>query len=112
MKPRLFLFILLLAFCWTASAQTFGEITGQIRDQSGGTIPGATVTATNTATNAVRTSSSNEAGVYSFPSLQPGVYIMRVETAGFKVATRNNVELQVQQSARIDFELQVLKYMF
>src|SRR5262245_58760267 len=107
MKPRVFLLALLFVACWTASAQTFGEITGQVRDQAGGAIAAAKVRATNTATNAVRTSSSNEAGVYSFPSLQPGVYNMRVETTGFKAATRNSLELQVQQSARVDFEMQV-----
>jgi len=90
------------AFC-----QTLGEITGQVTDSTGGTIPGAKITATNVNTNASREALSNDAGIYSFPSMQPGVYNMRVEKTGFKAATRANVQLEVQQNARLDFELPV-----
>src|SRR6266702_2283478 len=69
-------------------------------------IPGVTVTVANPATNFVRTAISNEAGVYTFPSLQPGRYNIKVELPGFRTITQNDVELQVQQSARIDFTLQ------
>jgi Carboxypeptidase regulatory-like domain len=88
-------------------AQTLGEITGVIRDASGGVIPGATVTVINPATNFTRTAVSNEAGVYNFPSLQPGKYNLKVEMSGFRTVTRNDVELQVQQSARLDFGMEV-----
>ena len=54
-----------------ASAQTFGEIGGEVRDPSGALIPNATVTVTNTATNASRVSTTNAAGFYSFPDLCP-----------------------------------------
>lgn len=96
---------LLLLLVVSGFGQTFGEISGTVRDPSGSVIAGATVTATNVATNATRTTVSTEAGVYGFPSLPPGVYNLRVERDGFKQVTRSNVELQVQQSARIDFEL-------
>jgi hypothetical protein len=89
------------------SAQTFGDISGEIRDASGATVPGAQITITNVDTNAVRTAVSNEAGLYSFPALPPGNYSIRVEKQGFKAVTRPQVELQVQQSARIDMELPV-----
>lgn len=87
-------------------AQTAGEITGVIRDASGAVIPGATVTARNPATNALRTAVSNNAGVYSFPALQPGTYVLKVELQGFRTISRD-VALQVQQTARIDFTLAV-----
>src|SRR5256712_1684109 len=90
-----------------ALAQTDGSISGVIRDASGAVIPGATVTVTNPATNQVRSAISNEAGVYNFPVLQPGKYNIKVELPGFRTITQNDVELQVQQSARIDFTLQV-----
>ena len=41
-------------------AQTLGTITGEVKDSSGASIPGSTVTAQNVATNAVRTQASNE----------------------------------------------------
>ena len=87
--------------------QTFGEITGEVRDATGAAIGGAAITATNAATNAVRTATSNDAGVYGFPSLPPGTYSLKVERAGFKTSVRQGIEIQVQQNARIDFDLQV-----
>src|SRR5712692_3774845 len=101
---------IVLGLCLTigvASAQTFGEITGEVRDQSGAVAPNAPITATNTATNASRTTRTNEAGVYNIPSLVPGTYQVRVEAPGFQSAVRNNIELQVQQAARVDFTLTV-----
>src|SRR6266699_3761138 len=90
-----------------ALAQADGSISGVIRDASGAVIPGAMVTVTNPATNQVRSAISNEAGVYNFPVLQPGKYDIKVELPGFRTITQNGVELQVQQSARLDFLLQV-----
>src|SRR6266436_6708832 len=102
--------LILLGLCLpigVASAQTFGEITGEVKDQSGAVAPNASVTATNTATNAARTTRSNEAGIYSFPALLPGPYQVKVEAPGFQPMVRSNIELQVQQTARIDFTLAV-----
>lgn len=87
--------------------QTLGEIVGEVKDASGALIPGASVTATNVATSAARTVETNDAGLYSFPSLVPGSYRLRVEAKGFKTVMRSDIELQVQQSARIDFSLDV-----
>src|SRR5213593_3054327 len=100
------LFVLLLGTV-SVLAQTQAVISGVIRDGSGAVIPGATITVTNPATNFVRSAVSNEAGVYSFPSLQPGRYNIKVELPGFRTITQNDVELQIQQSARLDFTLQV-----
>src|SRR6266704_6009774 len=89
-----------------AVAQTQAGISGVIHDPSGAVIPGVTVTVTNPATNFVRPAISNDAGVYNFPVLQPGRYNIKVELPGFRTITQD-VELQVQQSARLDFTLQV-----
>src|SRR6266571_2154241 len=88
-------------------AQTQAGISGVIHDPSGAVIPGVMVTVTNPATNFSRSATSNEAGVYNFPVLQPGVYNIKVELPGFRTITQNDVELQIQQSARLDFTLQV-----
>ncbi len=90
-----------------AVAQTQAGISGVIHDPTGAVIPGVMVTVTNPATNFSRSAISNEAGVYNFPVLQPGRYNIKVELPGFRTITQNDVELQVQQSARIDFTLQV-----
>ncbi|MCX6636359.1 MAG: carboxypeptidase-like regulatory domain-containing protein, partial [Acidobacteria bacterium] len=87
--------------------QTLGEIVGEVKDASGAVIPGASVTVTNVATNATRSVTTNEAGLYTFPALVPGPYRARVEARGFKTVTRSDIGLQVQQSARIDFSMEV-----
>ncbi len=90
-----------------AVGQTFGEITGRVNDASGAAIQGAAVTALNVATNSPRVTTSTDAGDYTFPSLPPGVYNVKVEKPGFKLATSTNVEVQVQQTVRLDVTLQV-----
>ncbi|MBM3783803.1 MAG: carboxypeptidase regulatory-like domain-containing protein [Acidobacteria bacterium] len=100
-------FLLILAFSLTARSQTFGDITGEVKDSTGAVVPSARVTATNSATNTSRDTVTNEAGIYRFPSLVPGMYAVRVEASGFRAAVRNGIELQVQQTATIDFALTV-----
>lgn len=88
-------------------AQTFGEISGIVSDASGGAVSEAAIKLTNANTNAVRQTASNQVGEYSFPSLAPGTYRMRVEKQGFKADQTGDVEVQVQQSVRLDFALQL-----
>ena len=90
-----------------ASAQTFGSITGEVKDPSGAFAPNAPVTVTNTATNVSRATTTNSAGVYGFPDLNPGNYQVKVAAPGFETVVKTNIELQVQQTARIDFTLAV-----
>jgi hypothetical protein len=102
-----FFLALLLALAAPLLGQTPGDITGEVHDPSGSVIVGSEVTVTNNATDAARTQVTNGAGLYSFPSLQPGVYTLKVIMAGFQTMTRPDIELQVQQTARIDFILRL-----
>src|SRR5712691_9533878 len=96
-----------LAFAAPSFAQTFGQITGMVTDTTGGVLVGATVTVTNTQTGATAAQQANNAGLYVFPNLLPGVYNVKVEMDGFRGAARNQVELQIQQTVRLDFGLQI-----
>ncbi|MGH9721746.1 MAG: carboxypeptidase regulatory-like domain-containing protein [Bryobacteraceae bacterium] len=107
MRALRLLLCLAVALAIPASAQTFGEISGEVRDQSGAVVAGARIVITNVANNATREATSNDSGIYAFPALVPGIYNLRVEKPGFKAVTRNAVEIQVQQNARIDFEMSV-----
>lgn len=104
---RLVLTIFLCLSLGLVRAQTTGAITGEVKDQTGAMIPNAAVTATNTATNVARTTLTNTSGVYDFPGLIPGTYQIKVAAGGFQTAVTNNIELQVQQTARVDFSLAV-----
>ena len=108
-KPFVGIFVLsvLLAPALPSFAQTFGQITGQVTDGSGGILVGTSVTVTNTQTGATRTTETNSAGSYVFPNLLPGVYNIRVDLQGFQSKVINGVELQVQQTARLDFVLEL-----
>jgi Carboxypeptidase regulatory-like domain len=88
-----------------AFAQTSGSITGEVKDQSGAVAPNAAVTVTNSETNVARSTITNADGIYSFPDLTPGIYQIKVAAAGFANIVRSNIELQVQQTARVDFSL-------
>jgi hypothetical protein len=88
-------------------SQTLGEITGRVSDSTFAGVPGAAITLTNINTNAIRTTSSTDAGDYTLPSVAPGIYNLKTEHAGFKSATSNNIEVQVQQTVRLDIALQV-----
>ncbi len=101
--------ILLAACVATGRAQTQGGISGLVTDSSGGAIPGATVTVTNAATRGIRTTTTNADGLYSFPSLPPGIYALKVELQGFKTAELPEVKVDVEQTVRLDVPLQVGK---
>jgi len=89
---------------WT---QTQGQITGVVSDSSGAVVAGAAITVTNPQTNFTRQVQTNSAGNYVFPTLLPGFYSVRVEMPGFQSEVRNQIELQIDQVARIDFQLKV-----
>ncbi len=99
--------ILLASASLPLGAQNLAEITGAVSDASGAVMAGAAVTAVSAATNQVRSATTNETGIYSLPYLVPGAYDLRVESSGFKTATRKGVEIQVGSVARIDFKLEV-----
>jgi len=69
----------------TVLGQTFrGGINGSVTDQSGAVVPGASVEATDTATNSAHKTISSSAGEYSFQDLPLGVYTVSVTASGFK----------------------------
>lgn len=96
-----------LALSCLAFSQTAGSISGIVSDQSGSVIAGATVTAVNTQTSLSRSTVSTPTGNYTLPDLPPGIYNVRAEEQGFETEIRNPVELQVQQAARVDFQLKL-----
>ena len=105
---------LLLASCIAglapvvASGQvTTADLVGAVRDTSGSIVPGVTVTATNEATGVARVATTGDSGTYSFTGLPPGVYRLSAELAGFRKVERTGVELQVNQRAQVDLELEV-----
>jgi hypothetical protein len=84
-----------------------GQIIGRVLDPSGAAIPGASVTATNVATNAGTTTKTDESGNYTVLYLGPGQYALNVEAAGFKKLLRQGIEVRVGDQLRVDLNLEV-----
>ncbi len=83
------------------------DIAGNITDQSGAVIPGATVTALQTATQERHRAVTNDVGQYSLPQLPLGEYTITAEAQGFKQAAQRHVVLHVNDHVRQDFSLEV-----
>src|SRR4051812_15799675 len=84
-----------------------GTIEGTITDQSGGTLPGVSVTVTNVDTGDTRVVVSNEAGVYRAPLLPLGRYRISAELQGFRKFEQQGLTLSAGQSAVINISLSV-----
>jgi hypothetical protein len=82
-------------------------LNGRITDDTGGVLPGVTVTLTQLATNQSRVVVTNEEGRYTFPGLQPGRYSFTAELAGFATATRPELTFNVGSVATIDQVMRV-----
>ena len=87
-----------------AQANT-GTIVGTVRDSSGAVLASAPIKIRNEETNISRTVVTGAGGDYSAPLLPPGSYEVSAAVQGFSEAVFRNVELQVNQTVRMDFTL-------
>ncbi|MFN9743104.1 MAG: carboxypeptidase-like regulatory domain-containing protein, partial [Acidobacteriota bacterium] len=87
---------LLLAFGFSAvsaDAQVlYGSVVGNVTDNAGAAVAGATVTITNKGTNQSREVTTGEDGSFSFPAVQTGVWSVGVTKTGFKSVTVTSLE--------------------
>ena len=108
---RVWVPIFAILFCVSTSeawAQAgTGSITGTVADSQGGALPGVTVTATNIANGAVRSTVTNATGSFNMPGLAPGNYIVKAELAGFKTYLRPNAIVQVDTTTQVDAVLEI-----
>jgi hypothetical protein len=84
-----------------------GQITGVVRDSTGAVVVGAPVTVSSQLTGLARTTTTNAAGGFSFPLLPVSVYTVKVDQKGFRSVSRSDIQLNVDQVARVDVDLQV-----
>jgi hypothetical protein len=105
--PRAFTVLALLALVVcisipaTAQSDT-ASITGTIRDQSGSSVPNATVSVKNEATGLERRATTNQDGRYTASNLPPGLYTISVESQGFRRYESRNNQLTANVSATVD----------
>ncbi len=91
-----------------AEAQVlYGTMVGNIKDSTGAVIPGASISAINVGTNQTREAVANDAGMYTFSTLQPGTYTLKVGVQGFKEYVKTDVLVTVNNITREDVTLEV-----
>ena len=79
----------------SALAQATAQITGTVKDSSGGVLPGATVSVTQTDTGFKREVVTDAAGSFSFPGIPVGPYKIETALQGFSTSVQTGVVLQV-----------------
>ena len=110
LKASSALLALLSLFSAPLLAQTFrGSINGTITDTSGAVLPGAKVTATDTATSAVRETVSSGAGEFLFSDLPQSTYKIKVEAAGFQITEVTGVQVDAGKIYTLPVKLSVTK---
>ncbi len=86
---------------------TSGTITGTVQDDTGASVPGATVTVKNLSTGQSRSATSDGSGAYTLSNLQIGHYSITIAHEGFTQTQIADTELQVAQRATINPVLHV-----
>src|SRR5215472_4211317 len=86
---------------------TSGTVQGDVLDEKGGSIAGASVEAKNLDTNFVQTETSNTDGHFAFLSLAPGRYTLTISKQGFATVLQQNVNLTVGQTLNIPVTMKV-----
>ncbi len=109
LKARVVYSVICLLLLGTfASAQEFrASISGHVTDSTGATVPQAKVQATNLATKEVSNATTDNAGGYTIPLLQPGMYKLTITATGFKQYVRDKISLEISQAAGIDAKLEL-----
>jgi len=95
----------LSSFAW--GQQVTAAFTGKVTDPSGAAVAGAKVTATDTERGTPWTTTTNSDGAFNLPRVPIGTYNVKVEQEGFQTATQSHLALEMNQVARLDFQLRI-----
>jgi len=110
MRPALLSLACSFAFCLSLSIRAQdpnATVSGRILDPSGAVVPGTQVRVINDATNIEYSTVTNDAGIYSIPSVPPGKYHIQISKNGFKNMVKPDVILHVQDALTINFTLEI-----
>jgi hypothetical protein len=110
LKTKVFLTLLTILvsaiFVGIINAQSGTSINGTVTDQTGASVPGATVRLINPATGFNRTATTSENGIYNFPSIPPDTYRIEVEAGSFKKTINSNVQALVDKTTEVNIALE------
>lgn len=99
--------ILTCALTSALLAQVGGRITGTVKDPSGAAVSGATATLINAATGAKQQDTTDDKGVYTFPTVPVGQYGIEISATGFAPYRRTGIAIDVNSAPLVDVTLQL-----
>lgn len=105
-SPRAVIGALLVCGTIVLAQTNRGGISGTVTDSLGAIVPGATVIITNVGTNETKRLTTSEGGTYTATSLDPVIYRIEVEAAGFKKAVVEQVKVDTATTATVNVTLQ------
>jgi hypothetical protein len=101
-----FAFVLLFLAAGGVFAQSLtGSITGVVKDEQGGALPGATLTLTGK--TGVKTTTSGADGAYRFPALDVGTYSLEASLTSFQARKQEGIAVTIGTKLELDFTLKV-----
>jgi hypothetical protein len=106
-RAALFLLAAVLIPAVSSAQDANGRIFGTVYDQQGAVIAAAQITVTNTATQVVRTASTDSQGYFQVLALPIGSYKVKTEHAGFRTVISAEQKLLINQALRIDIKMEV-----
>lgn len=106
-KPYLLFVALLLVGVLRAQSIISGDVTGVVKDPSGGVLAGAQIVLTNIDTGITNTGTTNSSGQYRFSLVRPGNYSLAVTISGFQKAERTGIVVSAGQPSTADVQMNV-----
>jgi outer membrane receptor protein involved in Fe transport len=85
--------LLVLAALGFSQSRETGAITGKVVDDQGAALPGVSLTLTSANLMGSRTAISDTEGIFRFPALPPGIYVVKAELQGFVTVIQENIRL-------------------
>jgi Carboxypeptidase regulatory-like domain/TonB dependent receptor-like, beta-barrel len=90
-----------------AAQVLYGSVVGNVTDETGSVVPGATVTITDSQTGASHDAVTDATGAYRFTTVQPGTYSVTVKISGFRTFTRASIPVTLNNVTRVDAALTI-----
>jgi hypothetical protein len=100
---------LLLGLVGVTWAGVGGRISGTVKDQSGAAMAQVSITLTNADTGVRQSATADGQGIYAFPVVPVGGYVLEVNLPGFKPYRRTGIALDANSALLVDIVLQVGK---